>query len=207
VGQQIPIATSTTSAITSTGITPAGATTTGVTSIPGTSTIQYKDIGIILKVKPQVNDSGLIALELSQEISSISANPVTVGGLDEVSIDKTEATSYLVARDGETIIIGGLIREDTSHATAGFPFLSRIPIIGALFGTTNDKATRKETIILLTPHVVRNQQEAKDVTSTYVDRYKNTTKDTEIDKFIKDRGRKQETEKEQPVEPVPNSAN
>lgn len=204
VGQQIPIATSTTAQ-------PIGVATTGTTTtaipVTSTSTIQYKDIGIILKVKPQVNDSGLIALELSQEISSISANPVTVGGLDEVSIDKTEATSYLVARDGETIIIGGLIREDTSHATAGFPFLSRIPIIGALFGTTNDKATRKETIILLTPHVVRNQQEAKGVTSEYVDRYKNTTKDTEIDRFIKDGGRKQGTEKEQPIEPVPHSGN
>ncbi len=207
VGQQIPIATSTSSTPIASTVTP-GTTTTAI-PVVGTSTIQYKDIGIILKVKPQVNDSGLIALELSQEISSISAKPVTVGGLDEVSIDKTEATSNLVARDGETIIIGGLIREDTSHGTTGFPFLSRIPIIGALFGTTEDTATRKETIILLTPHVIRNQQEAKSVTSEFADRYKNATKDNELDKFIQGGGRKQgpekEQPKEQPIEPVPNS--
>ncbi len=187
IGQQIPIATSTSSQVVST-------TTTGTTTTPsvvGTSTIQYKDIGIILKVKPQINDSGLISLELSQEISAISSQSVTVGGLGEVAIDKTEATSNLVARDGETIIIGGLIREDISHGTTGIPFLSRIPIIGVLFGSTADKVTRKETIILLTPHVMRNEQEAADVTSDYVDRYKKGTKDKEINKFIEERGKKE----------------
>ncbi len=204
VGQQVPLATSTTAQ-------PIAVTTTATTTaipVTSTSTIQYKDIGIILKVKPQVNDSGLIGLELNQEISAISASPVTVGGLEEVAIDKTEATSYLVARDGETIVIGGLIREDISHATTGFPYLSRLPVIGWLFGTTNDKTTRKETIILLTPHVMRNQIEASSVTSDYVERYKNKTKDTEIDRFIKKGGGlKQEPEKNQPIEPVPNSGN
>ncbi|MDA8079756.1 MAG: hypothetical protein M0Z79_12560 [Nitrospiraceae bacterium] len=189
VGQQIPLATSTSSQ-------PVAATTTGgttTTAIPvvATSTIQYKDIGIILKVKPQVNDSGLISLELSQEISAIG-DAVVVGGLDEVSINKTEATSNLVARDGETIIIGGLIREDTTKASSGIPLLSRIPIFGALFGNTSDKVTRNELIILLTPHVVRNQQEAKDVTSEYVDRYKRGAKDQQIDDFIRERSQKKQ---------------
>ncbi len=204
VGQQIPLATSTSSQITATSTTTGIATTN--TPVIGTTTVQYKDIGIILKVKPQVNDSGLISLELSQEISAVG-DAVVVGGLDEVSINKTEVTSNLVARDGETIIIGGLIREDTSKGTSGVPLLSRIPILGALFGNTSDKVTRNEIIILLTPHVVRNQQEAKDVTSEYVDRYRAGAKDKDIDKFIKERGRKQEPKKEQPVEPVPNSGN
>jgi general secretion pathway protein D len=183
IGQQIPLATSTSSQVTATTST----TTTGqvVTNpVVGTSTIQYKDIGIILKVKPQINDSGLIALELEQEISSVGS-AVQVGGLDEVSINKTEATSNLVARDGDTIIIGGLIREDTTHETTGIPFLSRIPIIGSLFGNTSDITTRTELIILLTPHVMRNQQEAQTISSDYIKRYKGTTGDKEIDKYIK----------------------
>ncbi len=202
VGQQIPLATSTSSQPVAT------TTTTTATAIPvvATSTIQYKDIGIILKVKPQVNDSGLISLELSQEISAVG-DAVVVGGLDEVSINKTEVTSNLVARDGETIIIGGLIREDTSHGSAGVPFLSKIPLIGWLFGNSSDKVTRNELIILLTPHVLRNQQEAKDVTSGYLDRYKSSTKDKELDKFINSGDRKQEPEKERPAEPVPSSGN
>ena len=184
IGQQIPIATSTSSQ-------PVASTTNGTTTetaiaVIGTSTIQYKDIGIILKVKPQVNDSGMISLELSQEISSVGAG-VTVGGLSEITIDKTEATSNLVARDGETVIIGGLIREDNTHETAGIPYLSRLPLIGALFGSTTDQVTRKELIILLTPHVMRNQKEAKSVTSEYIKKYKETTKDKDIDKFMEER--------------------
>jgi type II secretory pathway component GspD/PulD (secretin) len=177
VGRQIPIATSTTS-------TPiVGGTAVTTTS---TSTIQYKDIGIILKVKPQVNDSGLISLEITQEISSLGET-VKVGGLDEISINKTEATTNLVAKDGDTIIIGGLIQEDVSKSKDGIPFISKIPIIGNLFGNTTDKTTRTELIILLTPHVMKNLQEAGDVTSDYLDRYKASTKDKDINKFIKER--------------------
>ena len=177
VGSQVPIATSTTT-------TPiVGGTAITNTS---TSTIQYKDIGIILKVKPQVNDSGLISLEITQEISSVG-DKVVVGGLEEITIDKTETTTSLVAKDGETIIIGGLIREDVTKSKSGIPILSKIPIIGNLFGTTTNDNLRTELIILLTPHVIRDQQEAVDVTSDYVEKFKDSTKDKTINKFIKER--------------------
>src|SRR5208282_2136890 len=107
IGQQIPLATSTSSEPIASTTTTGTTTPTTTTAIPvvSTSTIQYKDIGIILKVKPQINDSGLISLELEQQISSIGS-AVTVGGLGEVSINMTDVTSNLVARDNETIIIG-----------------------------------------------------------------------------------------------------
>ncbi len=183
VGRQVPIATSTTT-------TPL----TGGTEATNysTSTIQYKDIGIILKVKPQINDSGLVSLEITQEISSLGET-VKVGGLDEISINKTEATTNLIAQDGDTIIIGGLIQEDVSKSKDGIPFLSKIPIIGNLFGNTTDKNTRTELIILLTPHVMKNQQEAGDVTSDYVDRYKGSTKDKDINKFLKERSQNEKS--------------
>ncbi|MBI5632830.1 MAG: hypothetical protein HZA15_05065 [Nitrospirae bacterium] len=159
VGSQVPLTTSQTSTTAATGTAP---------SI--TSTVQYKDIGIILKVKPQVNDSGLISLELSQEISSIGEVTVDVGGLRNITIDKIEVMSNLVAQDGETIIIGGLIREDTTKSKDGIPLLSKIPIFGHLFGNTTDDSTRTELIILLTPHVIRNQPEAAQVSSGYLQR-------------------------------------
>ena len=188
IGQQIPLSTSQSSEVTATsGI--AGTTAVSATPIVATQTIQYQDIGIILKVKPQVNDSGLIAMDLDQQISDISATSVPVGGVNTVAIDKTEVITNLVAQDGETIIIGGLIREDIAHGTTGIPFLSKIPIIGGLFGSVNDQVTRKETIILLTPHVMRNAQDAQGVTSGYVERYKGETKDKEIGKFVKEKGR------------------
>ncbi len=177
VGSQVPLATSTT-------VTPIGGTVPTNTT---TATIQYKDIGIILKVKPQINDSGLVNMEIAQEVSSLG-DPVDVAGSKEIAINKMEATTTLVAQDGETIVIGGLIREDVIKSKDGIPFLSKIPILGNLFGNTSDSTTRAELIILLTPHVIKSVQDAGPVTSDYVDKYKKTTKDREIDEFIQERG-------------------
>ncbi len=188
VGQQIPIATSTTT----TPLTATGTTSTSFVNT-STSTIQYKDIGIILKVKPQINDSGVVSLEVSQEVSSQGAD-VNIAGQAFTSINKTEATTNLVARDGETIIIGGLIREDTTKTRSGIPFLSRIPVLGYLFGSTKDDTTRAELIILLTPHVVRNMDEAGDVTSDYVEKYKGVAKDRSIEQFLKEKSQKKESD-------------
>jgi type II secretory pathway component GspD/PulD (secretin) len=182
VGSQIPLATSTTTTPT-TGEVISGSTIT--------SSVQYKDIGIILKVKPQVNESGLVSLEISQEVSSLGEN-AKIAGQDFSSINKTEATTNLVAQDGETIIIGGLIREDVTKSRSGIPFLSKIPILGYLFGDTTDKTIRAELIILLTPHVMRNIQEAKDVTSDYIKRFTKTKKEIKIEEFIKEKVSKEE---------------
>jgi general secretion pathway protein D len=181
VGQQVPLATSTTS-------TPIIGTETTAT-LAAYSTIQYKDIGIILNVKPQVNDSGLVSLEISQEVSSLGDN-VKIADQAYASINKTEATTNLVAQDGETIVIGGLIREDITKSKNGIPLLSDIPILGNLFSYVNNVTTRTELIILLTPHVMRNQQEAGAVTTDYVDKYRSTAKDTDINQFIKEKEQK-----------------
>ncbi len=159
VGSEVPIVTSST-------VNPSG-TSSGTIA---TSTIEYKDIGIILKIKPQVNESGLVALEMSQEISSLGDTVSSGNGQSEITINKTEAATNLVVHDGQTIIIGGLIREDHTKGFTGIPFLSRIPIIGYLFGSTTTTKQRNETIIFLTPHVIKNAEEAKSITSGYMDR-------------------------------------
>jgi type II secretion system protein D len=180
VGRQIPLATSATTYIPTSGTTE---------NTPITSTVQYKDIGIILKVKPQINDSGLVSLEISQELSDVSTTTTDIAGQKYSAIDKTETTTNLIAQDGETIVIGGLIREDNNNTKTGIPFLSQIPLIGNLFSYTEKITSRTELIILLTPRVIKNQKEAGDVTTDYVDRYKGTTKDKDINEFIKERGK------------------
>jgi general secretion pathway protein D len=182
VGSQVPLATSTTT-------TPIGSTTVTNTT---TSTIQYKDIGIILKVKPQVNDSGLVNLEISQEVSSLGDN-VQIADQNFASINKTEANTNLVAQDGETIIIGGLIREDSTKSKDGIPFLSKIPVLGALFSNTTDNTFRTELIILLTPRVIRSQGDSENLTSDYIKRYKGTTQDEEIVDFIQERSQRKKS--------------
>jgi general secretion pathway protein D len=161
VGQQVPIVTST-------------SYDTTVTS-SRTSTIQYKDIGVILKVTPQVNESGLVALDLAQEVSTYETIEL---GVNETTIilNKAEATTNVVVKDGETIVIGGLIREDTTKSRTGIPWLTKIPLLGYLFGNTIDNEKRQEMIILLTPRVVRTQGEAETLTNDYVDKITKTGK-------------------------------
>jgi len=166
IGDQVPIATS--------------QTLTTTTPPQTTTTIQYKDTGTILKVKPQVNESGLVSLEITQEVSDFSTKQLF--GTDQIIISKREATTNLVAQDGQTIVIGGLIKDKTTRGRTGIPLLSSIPILGYLFGKTTDENTRTELIILLTPHVIRNQAEAKDVTSGYINRLKG------VDEAIKKEG-------------------
>jgi general secretion pathway protein D len=120
-------------------------------------------------VKPRVNEGGLVALEVGQEVSTYHTIQLGNIGETQIVIDKTEATTNLVVQDGQTIIIGGLIREDTTKARSGIPYLSKLPLVGWLFGNTDDLKTRAELIILLTPHVMKDQKDAKKITGDYVD--------------------------------------
>jgi len=115
-----------------------------------------------------------VALELDQEVSTYKT--ITLSGSDQIALNKTAAQTSLVVQDNQTIVIGGLIREDTNKTRSGIPFLSRIPILGWLFGNTTDDTTRTEIIILLTPHVIKNQLEAKDISREYVDKMTESSK-------------------------------
>lgn len=176
IGDEVPIATSQLSAV-------ATGTTNNILS-----TIQYKDVGTILKVKPQINESGVVAMEVSQEVSDYSTQ--TVLGTTQYVFTKREASTNLVAQDGQTIVIGGLIENDRTKTMTGVPFLSNIPILGHLFSSTDDTTTRTEIIVLLTPHVIRNRDEAGAVTSNYLNRLKDSNKETNLNNFIKNGGQK-----------------
>jgi general secretion pathway protein D len=122
-----------------------------------------------------VNESGLVSLDIAQEVSTYET--IELGIADKtIILNKAEATTNVVVKDGETIVIGGLIREDSTKSITGVPWLSKIPLFGHLFGNTIDDDARQEIIILLTPRVVKTQSEAKDVTSDYVDRMTKTGK-------------------------------
>ncbi len=169
IGDQVPIATS-------------QSTQVG-TSNSILTTIQYKDTGIILKVKPQINESGLVALEVVQEVSDFSRQKIL--GTEQYVISKREASTNLVAQDGQTIILGGLIKDRSNKTFEGIPFLRKIPVLGYLFGSTNDSTTRTELLVLLTPHVIRDHKKAVEVTTDYMNRLKGINKDQKIEEFIK----------------------
>ncbi len=175
VGQQVPLITT---------------ETYGSTTIAPQRTFQYRDIGIILKVKPRINAGGLVSLEIYQEISTFET--ITLSGDQQILLDKTDVTTDLVVQDGQTIVIGGLIREDTSKSRSGIPFLSKIPIIGWLFGSTEDDIKRQELIILLTPHVIKNQKEAKDMSTQFIDKMSESSEGRiKKEELIKEKPQKQ----------------
>lgn len=179
VGQQVPLVTSETYSSTS-------------TSVP-IRTIQYKDIGMILKVKPQINDSGLVALEISQEVSTYSKDTLYTDET-QIILNKTEASTNLVAQDGQTIVIGGLIREDDTKNRQGIPFIYKIPLLGYLFGNTDNEDSRTELVILLTPHVIKNQQDAKSVTNKFADKVADKQMGNDIKNGIQEKAVKPEKE-------------
>ncbi|MCX7913657.1 MAG: hypothetical protein N2511_03630 [Thermodesulfovibrionales bacterium] len=172
IGDQVPIATSETNI-------------TGTTQIQ--RTIQYKDTGIILKVKPQVNEGGLVSLDITQEVSNFFIQRIF--DTDQVVIKKREATTNLVVQNGHTIVIGGLIRDDIQTTREGLPILSKIPLLGYLFSNTSEKNTRTELVMLLTPYVVKSQEEASELTLEQVSKLKGLK--GEMDEMVIIKGKKE----------------
>lgn len=146
-----------------------------VTFNPGTGTdgtysqVQYLDTGVILKVRPRVTRDGMVFLEIVQEVSS----PGTVADDNgNVRIDTRRLKTEAAIRNGDTVLLAGLISDSVDQGSSGIPGLSKIPVIGALFGTKTAVTGRTETIVLLTPTIVRNPQEARDLTDEYGQKFR-----------------------------------
>ncbi len=126
--------------------------------------VQYRSTGVILEVTPRVNPGGLVYLEITQEVSSPGAR---IEGQPNLPINKKQMISEVAVRSGETIVMGGLISENTGRSSGGTPGLSRLPLVGGLFGGQSRSKNRTELILLLTPTVVRNRDESRELTREY----------------------------------------
>jgi general secretion pathway protein D len=157
---------------------PTTATTTATSGVTTVGQIQYKTTGIILTVTPQINDKGLVVLKISQEMSDV-LEKTTVEGVPAPSFSTRKASTTAVVQDGHTLVIGGLIKERKDKSRAGIPFLSKIPLLGYLFGTTTEKEDRTELLVMVTPHVVRSTEEADNLTKDFQNRIKTIKKLTE----------------------------
>ena len=141
-----------------------GQTTSATTGTTITNTIQYRSTGIILKVTPHINSSGLVKMEVSQEVSEKGEFN---SALSSYTFLNRKAKTTLVAQDGQTIVIGGLMKTNRSTSKAGIPWLRRIPLLGYLFGGVEKEAKKTELIILITPHVIKDMAEADAITREF----------------------------------------
>ncbi len=111
-------------------------------------TIQFRPTGVLMRVKPQINDSGSLTLEVSQEVSQAGSN--TTSAVVAPVIAKSSVSSTIVVQDNQTIAIGGFMRENVELARSRLPLLGRIPVAGMLFGNTRNANSRTELIVLIT---------------------------------------------------------
>jgi general secretion pathway protein D len=173
VGQNIPLQTNSglSSAVGSLG--PLG--TLGSLGAPGGAGASRTDVGTKVKVRPHLNESDEVRLDISEEISEAG---VAQGGLGVIPITKRNATTKLVVRDQETVVIGGLVRTLANHTETKVPVLGDIPVLGALFRTSSTTSQKTNLLLILTPFLIREPSDLRRVferkmeeRQQYVDRY------------------------------------
>jgi general secretion pathway protein D len=158
VGDQVPIVTG--SAIATVG-----------SNSPIVNSIEYRDTGIILKITPRVNSSGLVLLDMAQEVSQVEPN-LTTPGVTSPTISTRRVSTSVAVQDGEVLALGGLISSSITTTKTGIPYISRIPVVGALFGNHQTVGDRTELIVLLQPRVVRAVDDGRALTDELKDKLK-----------------------------------
>ncbi len=133
------------------------------------SQVQYIDTGIILTVRPRVTRDGTVFLDIVQEVSTPGDEPDQYGN---VRINTRRMKTEAAVQAGDTVMLAGLISDQNTRGSTGFPGLSRIPVVGGLFGQQRIASERSEVIILLTPTIVRDPNEARRLTDEYGRRFR-----------------------------------
>lgn len=143
-------------------------------------TFQQRDTGVQLALKPRVNTGGLVIMELEQRVDDV--DQTTVINQNPI-IRQRQIKSTVAVKDGDTLVLGGLIKDNRDRSRSGLPLLSRIPILGALFTSNAQKAlTRTELVVLITPKVVENRRDAFEITDEYKQRLREIYEFPEIKK-------------------------
>ena len=140
--------------------------------------VDYRETGVITDVTPRVNSGGLVTLDISQEVSGVvpgSANTSSASstGISSPTFSDRQVTSRVVVQDGQTVGLAGLISDNASRQNSGIPFLKDIPLIGLLAGQQTNVRTRTELLVLITPHVVHDQRDARALTEDLRDQVVN----------------------------------
>ncbi len=150
VGDQVPVAVQSAVSV----ITPGA---------PVVNSIEFRDTGVILRVTPRVNRNGLVMMDVSQEVSDVATT--TSSTLNSPTIQQRKITSSIAVQDGETVALGGLIKDSDQRAKSGIPYIKDIPVLGSLVSDIANSDTRTELLVMLTPRVVRDAHTLRGITS------------------------------------------
>jgi general secretion pathway protein D len=136
------------------------------------TSIEYKDTGVKLVVTPSVNDGGLVTLDIQQSVTDVGPEDSATG---QRSFTEREVSSRIAVRSGDSVVLGGLIRDNDAKSKSGVPLLMDIPVLGSLFSTTSNTLVRTELLIFITPRVVETDDELRALSLEMRDRMKGLT--------------------------------
>jgi general secretion pathway protein D len=135
------------------------------TNAPIVNSVNYRDTGVILSITPRIHESGRIVLKIEQEVSSVATT--TTSSIDSPTIKQRRVKTTVQVNDGEALALGGLIQDQNNDTRNQIPILGDIPLIGNTFKEKGGSVGKTELIVLITPHVVRNVNEAREITDEY----------------------------------------
>jgi general secretion pathway protein D len=138
---------------------------TGNGSAPIINSVQMKDTGVILTVTPRINNAGRVMLDIQQEVSNVTKTESS--DIDSPTIQQRKIQTRVLVNDGESLALGGLIQQNNNVDRSQVPILGDIPILGNAFKQKDDSIRRTELIIFIRPHVVRDINEAREVTDEF----------------------------------------
>ena len=141
-----------------------------------TTSVERKDVGIILKIKPQISEGDYIRLEINQEISQVKDFK---GQAIDLITTKRSAKTNVVVKNKETVVIGGLIQDTEENVTNKVPFLGDIPLLGWLFKTTSKVRKKTNLVLLLTPHIIKDAADLAEMTQIQRQTFEETAKKTD----------------------------
>ena len=142
VGDQVPVVTQ-------------SAQSTVTASAPLVNTVDYRNTGVILKVTPRITGSDTVLLDISQEVSSVSAT--TSSSINSPTISERHLESSLMLADGSVVALGGMISSTRSKGNTGIPVLMNLPGVGPLFRTSTNDSSRTELVVLLTAKIIHDR--------------------------------------------------
>jgi type II secretory pathway component GspD/PulD (secretin) len=119
--------------------------------------VQYRDVGTSLSITPTINPDGYVSLQVTQEVSTITGQ--SAPPLNAPQIGTREAATHLFVRDGQTVVIGGLIATERGRTRGGVPFLKDIPFLGWIFGSSGSRSRNTELFLFLTPHIIYTDED------------------------------------------------
>jgi len=141
-------------------------TLTSVSAIGNTfNSVNYTNTGVILKITPHISESGRVMLELEQEVSNVDPN--TPPGSTTPTIQQRRVKTQVVINDSESLMLGGLVKDQRGRAATQLPVVGDVPVVGSLFKDKGDAIDKTELVIMITPHVVRSLSEGREITEEF----------------------------------------